>query len=378
MWRIGEDDVERLADGAAVLGAGGGGNTYLAGLDLRRVLRQAGPVTVLEVEEVPDDAIGPVVGGMGAPTVGIERLPPAGRFGDLIVRVRETLGRPVDFVAIGEIGGANALRPLTGAGETGLPVVDADPMGRAFPELQMSTYMIAGLSPDPVVLNDGKGVTAVLRGAPDGRTAERYARALTWAMGGNAALSLGLVSGRDLRHSGIPGTLRLAYRLGEQMAAARSRRMPVADAIAEVIPDRVHLFQGKVVDVVRRTTEGFARGHVIVEGLAEDKGRHLRVDFQNEYLIAREEGEEGAVHCTVPDLLVLLDEESGRAVGTELLRYGLRVEVLGLPAPWELRTQAALAVVGPTAFGYDLPYRPLAGDLLGRPQPRASSAAASH
>ena len=47
---------------------------------------------------------------------------------------------------------------------------------------------------------------------------------------------------------------------------------------------------------------------------------------------------------------------------TELLRYGLRIAVLGIPAPGLLKTEKALRVIGPAAFGYpDVPYRPLAG-----------------
>jgi len=39
--------------------------------------------------------------------------------------------------------------------------------------------------------------------------------------------------------------------------------------------------------------------------------------------------------------------------------------VIGMPAVRELKTPAALAVVGPAAFGYaEVPFRPLPGDLL--------------
>jgi DUF917 family protein len=43
----------------------------------------------------------------------------------------------------------------------------------------------------------------------------------------------------------------------------------------------------------------------------------------------------------------------------EVVRYGLRVTVLGLPAPPQLKTDQALQYVGPQAFGYDEEYRPL-------------------
>ena len=367
--RIGRTDVTALAEGAAVLGTGGGGNTYLAGLDLARVLSSVGTVEVLAPEALGADAWGPVVSGMGAPTVGIERLPTAGRFGRLVRAAERAEGRRADFVAIGEIGGANALRPLCAAAESGLPVVDADPMGRAFPELQMSTYMVCGVAPRPMVLNDGKGVETLFAGVPDSATAERYGRALTWGMGGSTGLVLGKVTGAQVRRFGVPGTLSLAVRLGRAMAAARAGKRPTTEAIAEVVPAARRLFHGKIVDVARRTAAGFARGAIGLDGLGDDRGARLAIDFQNEFLIARREDRGGEAVCTVPDLLVLVEEESGRALSTELVRYGLRVVVLALPAPRELRTPAALAAVGPSAFGYDVPYSPLAGDLLSRPDP---------
>ena len=89
-------------------------------------------------------------------------------------------------------------------------------------------------------------------------------------------------------------------------------------------------------------------------------GRTLVIDFQNENLIARDEA--GQILAVVPDLICLVAAETAEPVTTELLRYGLRVEVLGIPAPELLKTPEALAVVGPGAFGHgDVPYAPLPG-----------------
>ena len=63
--------------------------------------------------------------------------------------------------------------------------------------------------------------------------------------------------------------------------------------------------------------------------------------------------------ATVPDLVCIVDSETGEPVTTEMLRYGLRVTVLGIPAPAQLRTSRALEYVGPRAFGYDMDFRPL-------------------
>jgi DUF917 family protein len=361
--RVTRADIEPIARGAAVLGAGGGGNAYLATVALRRALGEDGAIEVLTVDELRPGSLGCAVSGMGAPTVSIERIDAVAEMAGAARALERYVGRPFDYIAIGEIGGGNAIAPLLCGHDMGLPVVDADPMGRAFPELQMDTFMIGGVDPSPLALYDGKGGAAILT-VPDAVTGERFARALTWAMGSSTALALPVLTAEQVRALAIPGTLTLAQRMGDALTRAQARHEDPVACLREVVPV-TSLFEGKVVDLVRRTVAGFARGELVVEGLGQDKGERLRIDFQNEFLVARREGEAGAL-CTVPDIISLLDAESGLAVSTELIRYGLRLRVIAIPAPRELRTDRALAVIGPGAFGYDDPYVPLAGELLGR------------
>jgi DUF917 family protein len=103
---------------------------------------------------------------------------------------------------------------------------------------------------------------------------------------------------------------------------------------------------------------GFARGSITIEGLGDDRGEQLLIEFQNEYLVALR-GEE--VLAIVPDLICIADAETGDPITTEVIRYGLRVAVLGMPAPLKLKTDEALAVIGPRAFGYSQPFTPLPG-----------------
>ena len=67
---------------------------------------------------------------------------------------------------------------------------------------------------------------------------------------------------------------------------------------------------------------------------------------------------DGTVVASVPDLITLCDSNTGFSFSTEETKYGLRASVLVMTAPPILRSERALKVVGPKAFGYDIEYKP--------------------
>ena len=85
-------------------------------------------------------------GFLGAPTVTIEKLSSGDEGQYLREEVERLWGKPVAALMCAEIGGSNGMAPLTWAARMGLPVLDADGMGRAFPEVQMVTMELAGIS----------------------------------------------------------------------------------------------------------------------------------------------------------------------------------------------------------------------------------------
>ena len=358
MWYVDEERLEHIAIGAGILGTGGGGNPYYGKLHVRRLLREGARIPVVSLDEVPDDALVVSVGGMGAPTVGIERIH---RGDEPLVALRaleEHLGRWATHLIPGEIGGANSTRPMAISAMTGLPVIDADGMGRAFPELQMDTFAIYGVSSTPAALADIYHNVVLFPRLADALTLERYARAVTVQMGGAAGYAFPAMSGAEAKRTAVPMTLSLAEAAGAAVRRARREHADPVAAVLRVTGGQV-VFRGKVIDVQRRLVAGFARGVVELDGLGDDRGSRMRIDFQNENLIARRDGD---VVVVVPDLICLVDAETAEPVTTEVVRYGLRVAVLGIPAPALLKTPQALAVVGPAAFGYpEIEYRPLPG-----------------
>ena len=150
--------------------------------------------------------------------------------------------------------------------------------------------------------------------------------------------------------------------IGEAVLGAHRSGVHPVEAVCAATGDTIYgrgipLFEGKVADVERRTREGFAVGRAILQGLGFDEGSTLEVRFQNENLVAILDGEPVA---SVPDLICLLDSERATAVTTERLRYGQRVTAIGIPTPEIMRSEEALEVWGPRAFGYeDLDFIPL-------------------
>ena len=360
MRQVALDDTLAIAIGAGILGTGGGGSTYIGRIRLEKELRErGGAVSIVRADDVPDDALVCAVGGMGAPTVSNEKLPAGDEIKTAVRALEGHLKRQIQAIVIGEIGGGNAIGPMITALQCGLPVVDGDGMGRAFPELQMDTFMIEGVPPAPFALADAHGNVAIFKRIGSALQAEAFARSLTIEMGGSAGLVMPVMSGAQMKQTIIRGTVSLAKRIGETVLDCRAGHQEPADAVAELCRGRV-MFKGKIVDVERRTVQGFARGKLKISAFG-DAEQQLQINFQNEFLIASLNGK---ALVTTPDLICIISLDDGEPIGTESLRYGLRVAVLALPAAKELKTPRALETVGPRAFGYDLDFSPLPGNLL--------------
>jgi DUF917 family protein len=356
--RLTAADIDDVARGAAILGAGGGGDPHIGGLLAKHALDEVGGIDLVDLDELTDDALVLPVAMMGAPTVIIEKPPAGPELVGAFELVASRLGRPVTHVACLEVGGLNSMTPIVTAARTGLPLVDGDGMGRAFPELQMVLFTLDGIASSPMAMADDKG-NRILLDTVDNIWAERFARPATVEMGCAASIALYPMTGWQARASMVPRTLGLAREIGQLITRARAQRKDPADALVASLPGRV-LMRGKVTDVERATTGGFARGTATLEGIIDDDGSTMRLDFQNEHLVATRDGE---IIASVPDLICVLDVETGEPVTTESMRYGFRVAVVGLSCDSRWRSAAGLDLVGPRYFGYNHDYVPVAPAL---------------
>ncbi|RDV26814.1 DUF917 domain-containing protein [Alteromonas aestuariivivens] len=359
MNKIYEHQLEDLSLGSVFLATGGGGDPYLPMLLTRQVLKEFGPVTLIKVDDIDDNAHVVPVGAVGAPTVSLELLPSIEEASATLAAYEQATGNQVDVVASFEVGGGNSLLPIMAAAAKGVPVIDGDGMGRALPEAQMMTYAIAGAKPTPAVARDYAGNTARFDTA-DTSTYERHIRSFAMAAGGMITAAEHPMTGAFIKKAIIPGTLSFAIRLGETLRKHRGNAENLLPHLQDTFANSVYgtcrlLYTGKVTDKATSIIGGYDVGSVTINAFDHQQVA-MQIAIKNEYLIARI-GDE--VVATVPDLIVLCDYETGTPINAERLKYGQRVAVFAVGCPQFYRSEAALKAVSPRAFGFDLDYLPL-------------------
>lgn len=354
------EDVDDLCTGAAFLGAGGGGDPYIGGLMVKEELRAGRKIEIIDPDDLPDDACVIPTAMMGAPTVLLEKIPSGEEPIRALRTVEEALGRKATATMPTEVGGINSTIPLFVGARLGIPVVDADGQGRAFPEIQMETFAIEGVPGTPMSIADEKGDYALIR-TDDLHRMEWIARGITIRMGGTAYWSAYPMDGTQVRRTSVKWTLTLARKIGNIIRTARLSKLDPFEGLETFIATTSYgrakrIFAGKVVDLERKTTQGFTMGTVTI---ASDDGKTApcKISFQNENLCAKSDGQLLAI---VPDIITVLDAETAVPITNETLRFGQRVVVMAVGVPPIMRSPAALAQFGPAAFGLDDAYVSLA------------------
>jgi len=354
MRKIGTEELEDIALGATVLGTGGGGDPYIGKLMAIQAIEEYGSVTLLDPDELDDEDLIVPTSGMGAPTILIEKVPNGDEVFKAFQSLEKYLGKEIKATMPIEAGGVNSMIPFALAARLGIPIVDADGMGRAFPELQMVTFSIIGASSTPMALADEKGNNLILN-TINNKWTEDLARGATITMGGSTFVASYPLSGSEVKEAGIRNIVSFSQEIGEAIRIAKENKTDPIEALQSVTGGFI-LFEGKVIDIKRETKGGFARGNAELEGINDYNGKTLTLNFQNEHLVAKVDGE---VVASVPDLITVHDKETGQPITTEGMKYGNRVLVMGIPCTDKWRCEKGLEIVGPKYFGYDIDYIPV-------------------
>ncbi len=357
--KLGLDSLQDLSAGSGFLATGGGGDPYVSYLATCKVLGENGPVELVSVNDLDDDAYIVAIGGVGAPSVGLELLPSIDDAANALRAFEKHVGRSVDAVVSFEVGGGNSLVPILAASALDIPVVNGDGMGRALPEAQMMTYPIAGVAPTPALGMDYAG-NFVTFATDSTATYERHVRSMAQSMGGMMTTVEHPMTGKQLKSSIVPDTISFSIELGRILREYRGNAQHIYKPLSEAFSkslygDLFHIYTGKVVDYASSIVGGYDIGEALIESFDGDVPP-LTLNVKNEFLVARI-GDQ--IVASVPDLITVLDYETSTPINAERLRYGQRVTVYGVGCPDYYRQAKALAVVAPRCFGFDFDFIPI-------------------
>ncbi|KAM0746963.1 putative hydantoinase [Meredithblackwellia eburnea MCA 4105] len=386
IWTLSELDLEFIAEGCYILGCGGGGSPYHMFLQLRQAVRAGEKVKVADLSSFSDDEMIGWGGCMGSPEVSGERM--AGEeYDEAVAALTKFMGisKLAGLCAL-EIGGSNGMINMITGSSTRLdiPVIDGDFMGRAYPTGWQTTpnvYDFSGRGENqlPGCISSGDGNIIFMSKAKTDRDIDASLRAACCEMGTLVGHACRPLTAKFCRTSVVPNTVSLAWRLGRAIAITTAQHnlsqvgRVLVDALGGSKTGRI-LFSGKIVDVSRHVFKGHTIGKVTIQAFASEEEENeeskerfvgkMVIPFKNENLYAEVDAGDGGskqIIATVPDLIAVLDAQSGVALGTPDYKYGLRVLVLGITAaPQWTSTPRGLELGSLTAFGYsDIPYVPL-------------------
>ncbi|CAM1508104.1 Fc.00g049520.m01.CDS01 [Cosmosporella sp. VM-42] len=385
-WMVSTIDLEWLAEGCYVLGCGGGGSPYPEMLKLCQHLQEGHELKIIDTESLKPDAQIYWAGNMGSPSVPAERLSASESILAMQTMMEYNKHDTFDAMIGIEIGGSNGLQPLTigSSRNFGRPVVDADWMGRAYPNLWQVIVAVQEENQIlPCAIASGDGRALIMTKAPDDKIIDQTLRAPAIEMGYYVGFCAKPSNPELVRKWAIKNTMSQAWRIGR--CIARAGKNNTMSTVTEQIIEEMGgsdsaklLFRGKIINVERRLFKGHSHGEVVVKHLETETDREqndragilamatggeLRIPFMNENLLARHisDGDNETLIASVPDLITVLNAANGKALGIGEYRYGVVVNVLGMAcSPAWNGNERGLKAGGPAAFGYDdIEYRPL-------------------
>ncbi|QHJ13207.1 hypothetical protein FX988_03468 [Paraglaciecola mesophila] len=354
-------DISDILHGCAVLGTGGGGELSEGFGYIEAAFAEGKTFTMVDLNEVPagEKLCTPYMLGALTPISSEEereyaQLPRVNTIPMLVAYERLKALTEDDYYGTicCELGGSNTAISFYLAAMTDGYIIDADPAGRAVPEITHSTYYFNGLPAAPIVTANEFGECFICENVADDQRAERVVRALAMVSRNDIAAIDHALPVERLRGAVIPGTISKALTIGQTMRRAAKTQDDIANAIAECASGFV-AFRGNVKKFHFETKDGFTLGVIHIQGQGEYKGTIYSIEVKNENMVARLNG---VVDVTIPDLICILDLDKNIPVTNPHHRVGANVAVVILPAPKEFTTEKGLAAFGPAYAGIEQAY----------------------
>jgi DUF917 family protein len=357
-FSLDHSDVLALAYGGIILSSGGAGSNIVAFANILAdyLKTEKKKVKVIPYHELPNDYSVFSVAMFGSPEI-MQDNPPDGSEAVRAIRILENECKiKCDAILSLEGASVNAIYPLMVAARTGLPVVDGDGCGRAFPDLQMSILHIYGHKGTPFVATNLNGEYEIFNDENNFLLALNIQKALM-KYGGVGYAAGFVMTGEKTKESIVPGTITFAIEMGEAIQAGSyetAMEELVQTTKNSIYGMAIELFIGTITEI--KSIEHLKLRSLVIQGIKGYEANIFDVYLQNENVFAFRNNK---IVAMAPDLISFLDYPSGQPLGNLEVSRGMDIAVIAIPSPNVLRTSHALAVIGPSSFGYKMEFEPL-------------------
>jgi len=361
-----ELEINDFVRGCAFLGTGGGGSPDTGRQFLIECLKEGKEIGWTDISEIEDDIWTCTPFGMGS------IAPPGKKAGEKMRQLglsEEKVKRPlvtavkaleeytdtrVGAIIAFEIGGFNTTAPMDAAARIGVPIVDADASGRALPEIIQGLTCLNFKKATPIACCDQWGNTTIIKEAVNYATTEMLGKLVSIVSFGLCGEAGFLLKWKEVKDILIPGTFTRAYNIGRAIREARESKMnPVAAAIEAV--QGWWLFSGMITKRETEDRDGYYWGINTIEGCDKFKGHTMKIFFKNENHITWLDNQ---AYVTSPDIIEVVELNTAEPITNTEMKEGDVVAVIGAKNE-KYRSKAAIEIVGPTHYGYDIEYIPI-------------------
>jgi DUF917 family protein len=351
-----KEDLTDILYGCAILGTGGGGELEEGFYYINEALKAGKEFKLIDINDAPLDkkVCTPYMLGALSPLLDEEEkqynhLPQSGEPAIMTAykRLQDYSNDSFFGTICCELGGSNTAISFYVAAMSDGYIIDADPAGRAVPEITHSTYYFNGLEASPIITANEFGECFICENVSDDQRAENIVRALAMVSRNDIAAIDHAMPIAELKDSVIKGTISKALNIGKAYREAKESNLDIAEEIASHGGGYV-AFRGVVNAFEFITEAGFTLGRVSIQGTEHYANNHYELEIKNENLVSRLNGE---INVTIPELICCIDMEKMEPITNPNHRKGMAVAIVILPAPEEFLTDKGLKAFGPEYVG---------------------------
>lgn len=351
------DWIKPISVGSVFLGSGGGGNTNGIALLCEEILPKNLSIPLIDIEDLERSKTYAAVGLIGTPQV-IDDFYCTGQEGiNALEMLEQHSGTKTQGIFTLECAGVNILYPLLVAGLSQLPFVDGDSMGRALPELQMTTFHLHKQLMTPFILCDTRRKTYEFDNI-DNFLLDYNVRRMLGEADNIGFFASCATKGDALKRILVPRTLSLTYNIGKIFLEHKNYK-DIMDKLIDCTKNSIYgacieLFTGKIDKI--ESVEHKNWQSVYLKGTKNYRDSIYQILTQNENLIAYKNN---TLSAMVPDLISMINLDTLLPICNSELYIGMNVAVIGTPAPLIWKTNDGLNIIGPQCFGYKSSYKSL-------------------